>query len=243
MAESPSKEIKVEFLSDVTIGNHIVYTFNNMEKYLENATSYIAEGIDQNQFNIHIGYPEHFDVIKHKLEEAGYSRDQVQHVIFGDSDTFYGIDEAFNVKAISQNAGEILEPLFQEHRPIRAWGLVKWKPQDPKVLTQNLTLYEQEYDTLISQKEQIMSLCAYDEKTLPSELMNELLKTHEYHMTDTHLTYSHLYQKKPVQTPFISEQIELLNSEESEKINYEKLHLAGTWPQISPTYFAIRLRL
>ena len=48
---------------DLSAGRHIVYTYTDIEKYLENVTSFITEGIEKNQIVIYIDHSERLDMI------------------------------------------------------------------------------------------------------------------------------------------------------------------------------------
>ena len=219
---------KVNFTTNIELsaGCHIVYTYTDLNHYLENTLSYITEGLDKDQIVIYIDKPDRYKYIMEKLKHANYSEEQLNEIIFADTDDFYETHDVFNMNQVMANFMDILEPHLKD-RVIRTWGFVTWKEQNQISLTARLKLYECGCDSFVSELENFISVCAYDGFTLPSSILCEILQAHEYHMTDTHLTTSNLYKKKPVLFPAISEQIKLEKAAQDQVIRSEKLSIAG----------------
>lgn len=219
---------KVNFTTNIELsaGCHIVYTYTDLNHYLENTLSYITEGLDKDQIVIYIDKPDRYKYIMEKLKHANYSEEQLNEIIFADTDDFYETHDVFNMNQVMANFMDILEPHLKD-RVIRTWGFVTWKEQNQNSLMARLKLYECGCDSFVSELENFISVCAYDGFTLPSSILCEILQAHEYHMTDTHLTTSNLYKKKPVLFPAISEQIKLEKAAQDQVIRSEKLSIAG----------------
>lgn len=224
-----SKKIdkKIELTNNVYDSSHIIYTFSNMDQYLENAFAFMTEGLDKNEIVVHIGVPAHNQLMKERLDEAGYSQSQINRIVFYEINEVYGTDKCFDLNDVNDKAEEIYGPYLQDKRMIRTWSQVQWKEQDPQVLCPKLSIYEKGQDDIITERGNLISVCAYDAKTMPSHLLNDLLQSHEYHMTDTHLSRSHLYQKLPRKMESICKQMKLDTTVEKEKIRSEKLSMAG----------------
>ncbi|GGK03728.1 hypothetical protein GCM10007063_27570 [Lentibacillus kapialis] len=212
---------------DSSAGRHIVYTYTDIHKYLINATAFIAEGIEKNQIVIYIDQSNRFDIILQNLKNDGFSEDQINEVIFADSDEFYEVHETFNIDRINQNLAQLMGPYSNTEQNIRIWGSVVWKDQDQEILKSRMNLHEHNYDCFISENSNLFAVCAYDALTLPTSYMNVILQTHQFHMTDDDLSASHLYKKEPILLPEIQEQIRIAEAEENEVIRSEKLHIAG----------------
>lgn len=230
MTPSHGMERVVELTSNVYLsaGSHIVYTYTNMNAYFENAAYYLAEGIDKNQTVICIDRPEHLGYIKKTLEDGGYSKGQINRIIFADADDYFGAYGDFSIDYISRKCNQLLYPYLEKNRTVRAWGFMTWKnEQEPSTLWARVALHNKIHDAFTSEQNNYMSVCAYDGLTLPAFLLNELLRTHEYHLTDTELAPSHLYKRKSVRFPAISEQIKLEKAAQEKAIHSEKLSVAG----------------
>lgn len=226
-----SMERKVELTSHVHLsaGSHIVYTYTNMNEYLENAAYYIAEGIYKNQIIVYIDRLKHIESVKETLQAYGYSEGQVDQVIFADADDYFGAYEDFHIDHISQKYNELLSPYLQtQGRTVRAWAFMTWKDeQDPDTLWARVALHNKIHEAFASEQSNYMSVCAYDGLSMPAFLLNELLQTHEYHLTDTELAPSHLYKRQTVRFPTISGQIKLEKAAQDHFVHSEKVNVAG----------------
>src|SRR5699024_9454311 len=119
---------KVELTSTIYLssGSHILYTYTDMNKYLENAASYIAEGIAKDQTVIFIDQPERFDMVIEKLKNASYSEEKLKAIIFADLEKYFGTHEDFTIDQISRNLNQLFYPYLGKDRTIRLWGRMTW---------------------------------------------------------------------------------------------------------------------
>jgi nitrogen-specific signal transduction histidine kinase len=222
-----NKSVKLTNTIDLSTGCHIVYTYSAIDHYLENATSYLAEGLENNHVVICIDKPSHFKVIVENLKMSEYSEKKIEEIVFADTDEFYRTHDVFNVEHVFNNFSEVLHPFMNKNKTIRTWGNVTWKEQNKKTLQARLKEHEMGCDCFISETANIISVCAYDASALPSSILCDILKAHEYHMTDKVLAPSNLYKRKPVLFPSISEQIKLEKAAENQLVRSEKLSIAG----------------
>ncbi|TWI57932.1 ATP-binding protein [Halalkalibacter nanhaiisediminis] len=211
---------------NVSSGCHIIYTYSQIESYLDNATAFLAEGIDKRQVVIYIDTVDRFTIIKDKLKHEGYSAEHIENIIFEDSDDFYRTKDLFSINQILHYFTQVLDPYLKEKRTIRTWSDVRWKDQDEEALLKSLKKYECECDTYIG-KVRTISVCSYNGFKLPSAFLIDLLQSHEYHMTDKTLVPSSFYNKKQVLFPSISEQIRMEKATQDQLIRSEKLSIAG----------------
>ena len=210
---------------------HVVYTYTDRSKYIEHATSYVAEGLDKNHIILYVDQPTSFAAVKENLRNAGYTEEQMNHIYFVDTDMAYETHDNFNAEAVLKNLNDFFDPHIIEGNVLRGWGLVTWRPQNIKTLIPSVALHEQNFDDFFSRVAQItgnyINVCAYDSLSLSGSLLTELLQTHEYHMTDTNFLPSHLYKKQPVQFKGISTQLQFENELRSHDTRRDKLDITG----------------
>ena len=208
-------------------GRHIVYTYRDVQKYLENLLAFIVEGIEKEQLIICVDKKEYLDDLSNRLKDMGFTENQLSEVILANSADFYAVQETFNIEQININFAELIGPYFTATRETRIWGSVVWCDQDQEQLKTRMSLHEHNYDCFVSENPNVLAVCAYDALTLPASFMNAILQTHEFHMTDTDFAPSHLYRKEPVLLTRLSEQIKLEETKENELIRSEKLDMAS----------------
>lgn len=233
MAQLIKENRRVELTKGIEslLVGHVVYTYTDNSKYLEHATSYVAEGLDKNHIILYVDQPKSFASVKENLRNTGYSEDQMANIYFVDTDIAYETHENFNADAVLKNLNSFFDPHVKEGNVLRGWGLVTWRPQSKKTLIPSVALHEQNFDDFFSKVANItgnyINVCAYDGLSLSGSLLNELLQTHEYHMTDTNFLRSHLYNKGPVPFTGISQQLQFENELRSHDTRREKLDITG----------------
>ncbi|WP_176222281.1 ATP-binding protein [Tuberibacillus sp. Marseille-P3662] len=189
-------------MDSIESGAHILYTYNEVDKYIKNAANFIAEGIDQSQPIIFVDETELFQKISNSVLSLGYTQEDLDTIIFWDHNGFYIRNEGFNATYALESLSEIFDPVTNQGITIRSWGHVAWREHEH--LLPQLRIYEYGCDQFIHDH-QTISICAYNGLTTPSYIQNELLKTHIYFMTDDEMCLSPLYKKKHLGFPSISE--------------------------------------
>ncbi|PID21142.1 hypothetical protein CSV61_09980 [Sporosarcina sp. P3] len=210
---------------------HVVYTYTDIDKYIEHATSYVAEGLDENHVVLYVDRLENFTIIKENLRNMGFSKNQIDRIHFIDTNVAYNTHEDFNAETIVKVASETINFHAKEGSTIRGWGLMTWRPQNIKTLTPSIVIHEKNFDDLFSKIANItanyIQVCAYDSVSLTGSLLIELLRTHEYHMTDTNFSPSHVYKKEPVRFTGLSEQLQFEKELRSHDTRRDKLDMTG----------------
>jgi nitrogen-specific signal transduction histidine kinase len=229
MEKINEKKRKVSLTNEIELsaGSHILYTYMEEERYLENALSFISEGIDKKQVVLYSDNGERLDQIKLSLQSKGYSDDQIQKVIFININHYYKSEDGFHISEVFDSFNDLLTPYLDEHKTIRTWGMIDWEQQSDSTFLPQLRIHESKCDCLINGPKNIITVCAYDITQWSAVILTELLKTHEYHMTDETLTPSHLYHKKSVIFPSISEQLKLEKAAHGQLLQSEKMSIAG----------------
>ena len=216
---------------DSLLVGHVVYTYTDHNKYIEHATSYVAEGLDKGHIILYVDRPQSFASVKENLRHAGYSEEQLKHIYFVDTDIAYETHENFNAEAVLKNLNDFFDPHVKDGNVLRGWGLVTWRPQSNTTLIPSVALHEQNFDDFFSRVASItgnyINVCAYDSLSLSGSLLIDLLQTHEYHMTDTDFLRSHLYTKELVPFTGISQQLQFENELRNHDTRREKLDITG----------------
>src|SRR5699024_6371800 len=126
------------------------YTYTDHNKYIEHATSYVAEGLDKGHIILYVDRPQSFASVKENLRHAGYSEEQLKHIYFVDTDIAYETHENFNAEAVLKNLNDFFDPHVKDGNVLRGWGLVTWRPQSNTTLIPSVALHEQNFDDFFS---------------------------------------------------------------------------------------------
>lgn len=200
------------------MGTHIIYMFNQSEKYFANAVDFVTKGLDAGDTIFVIEEESTYIEIQCRLLEKGYSTTIIDSIIFESSSKFYrtNTNNDNSAKLTFEKLNEILSRHWLPKKKLRIWG---------QVLFQNFSLYElREYekrcDNLLYGKN-VLTVCSYNGLLMPAYFQNEMLKVHEYVMVDDQIERSPFYDRKNVVSLSESE-VELLRSLEEENLNLKK---------------------
>ncbi|MCI3927052.1 MEDS domain-containing protein [Paenibacillus sp. TRM 82003] len=194
---------------NVQSGSHILYFQNDPEGFLQNAVSFIKTGIALEQYIVFIESAEWYGRIRAQLETM-YEEHVLNHYLhYVDRDEFYRTHEHFHFERVLKNLNEVIQPYLQLERDVRLWGHVdlQWRSD----ALEQVHRYECEADLAINEMG-YLTVCVYDAATVSAAVQNELLKSHEYLMTDDALVLSNLYKHKRqsmLSFPTLSVQAEL----------------------------------
>jgi two-component sensor histidine kinase len=212
---------------NVQNGSHILYFYGCLDKYIDNAVSFIRMGIILEQHSIFIDNEERFALVLQRLREEVAETELSKFVYFVDHEKFYRTYDDFHFEKILLNLNQIIEPYLQHKRNIRLWGHVDWKEQED--ILQKLHDYECKCDLTLSDLG-FLTVCAYDGTTVPAYIQIEMMKSHEYLLTDDVLVLSNLYKKKKdhsVMFPALSSQIELESEMDLYKQKLDFVHVVS----------------
>lgn len=187
----PTKTIALMEQVDITNGAHILYFYNDPEAYIKNAVSFLKIGLMHGDYVVLIDSSENYALIKAKLDEV-LSLSEWERFQYIDHQRFYSDYGSLHVRNVIQNFNDLFNPLLLKGHSIRSWGHVHWTDQED--IAEQLSLYEHQCELTIPEI-QLLGVCIYDGKLVPAHIQNEMLRTHEYFMTDTTFTKSMLYEK------------------------------------------------
>jgi len=180
---------------NVPTGAHILYFYSDSDQYFHNATSFVRKGIELGQVVLFLETTATFEAIRPQLIQECGERSVRTYLRHFDRDEFYRTYEDFHYERILENLEELLEPHLRQGQDLRLWGHVDWKNDLNGDLVSKLHEYECKADLALDELG-YLTVCAYDAMKVPAAIQNELLKSHEYLMTDESLVHSNLYRHK-----------------------------------------------
>ncbi|KGX84298.1 ATP-binding protein [Pontibacillus marinus] len=204
----------------ITNGTHILYTSTDPEKYLENATSFISSGLSLGQAVVFIDEPHIFNTITEQLIHKGFDQEKVASILFSDRHEFYTSNDIFDIDTVISSFSPLLTPFLQEGIPIRTWGKVKWCANQACFMDL-IKKYEMNVDDFVNEMN-TFSVCAYDGEELPASLQMELMKHHQYIMSDNEFVSSSFYENERL-SPSIMHDTKQYETIENLHTQYSKL--------------------
>jgi two-component sensor histidine kinase len=203
---------------EVNNGSHILYFYNSEQQYIENAVSFIlsAKSLNQKVFFIE---SEYFCLEVYNRLAAHFSDDEEmnQTVQYINNYEFYQAYGDFKFERVLGNLKEMVQPYVDGKISFKLWGHVDWKHGQANI-KEKLHCYESEADLTLSEIGH-MTVCCYNGNDVPANVMTQLLKSHEYFMTDTELVRSNLYKQT---TDVVFPSLTLQNELESELDFYKR---------------------
>ncbi|PTL40105.1 ATP-binding protein [Alkalicoccus saliphilus] len=188
-------------------GAHILYMFDDEERYMEHTVNYVTEGMLKREKIIIVESRSFLEKVKEKLLEKGMPEKKLKTITYVENDDLYSSDTDFNASKSYENLLKLLEPNFMDNVTTRIWGQVLVQGN----AISELRKYECACDELLGEKH-VISVCSYNALTCSSFIQNEMLKVHEYFMTDEQI----------VKSPFYNEDY-LLEFAESDKKKLKKI--------------------
>ncbi|KAB7667130.1 MEDS domain-containing protein [Bacillus sp. B1-b2] len=171
--------------------SHIFYSFEVIEQYIEDAIFFAIHGIKKGEYILFIENDRLFPLIYKKLELKldKYELEKIHHI---NSLDFYFFNDDFHTPTIIKYFSNYLSPFLTNNKLIRTWAHVEWG--NAKEIIKKIEEFEMEADRFVSE-EKLLSVCAYDKGRLSNEMINSLMKSHQYYMTDyeIHPTYQKLH--------------------------------------------------
>ncbi len=172
-------------------GGHILYMFNETKQYIQNAISFICEGIEREEAIFVIESDEMITSIKKHLSKKNLHDEQLNTIIYINNHEFYFKGELFNYNESGGKLINLIQPYLNSGYQIRSWGQVPVPSGDP---IKRLVSHECSCDEFISEN-RVISVCCYNGLTTPAYVQNELLKSHTHLITDDEYNRSPFYRK------------------------------------------------
>lgn len=168
-------------------GGHIYYSFTNIDNYLENAVSYIVDGIGNDEHILLVENDRNIRLINRMLSTK-LNKVQLQQVHFMNNFDFYFSNGDFHPHTVFQHFVRNVEPYLKGNVVVRTWGLIEWKCE--LAFMDQVEEYEKKLDSFLKTKENIISVCAYDANRTPECLREALMRCHDVLMSDDEFIYT-----------------------------------------------------
>lgn len=178
-------------LVSVSTGGHILYLYDDVDAYADNASAYLISSVRNGDLAILIDSAERIDRIR-SLALPALSAEEHERIVYVDADRFYDTTESFHYKKVIENFGESLKSYLGQASGIRTWTHVAWK-SEPRV-ERELSVFEDFADRNVNGM-RLVSVCAYRAGSISASLQVKMLRTHDYVMTDEELSSTDLTGK------------------------------------------------
>lgn len=195
-----NKIVPLTNLIDLKNHGHILYTYNKVDNYIENAISYIVSGIDQGHHIIMIESKDTYEHMKVILKGM-LTQDALECIHFLDNYEFYRLYDDFHCDLIVSHFSDVITHFQEKHITVRTWANVCWN--DEREIESKLESFEKTADQCVRHSN-LISVCAYNGNKITASLQNSMLKSHEYIMTDQELVKSYFYKNNSVPLPSLT---------------------------------------
>ncbi|MDV2682831.1 ATP-binding protein [Alkalihalophilus lindianensis] len=173
-------------------GAHIYYSFNEKQKYMNQARDFLSYGLTYGYKIIFIDEQSVYQEVMNQLSDL-YPSETFKDIYFYECEEFYFSNYRFDASRNSAQLSAIVGPLLENGERVMTWGQVTYENHEE--LLEELRMYEINCDLFINTKG-LISVCAYNGLTTAAYIQIELLKTHEYFMTDDDFSTSTMYHEK-----------------------------------------------
>ncbi|MBD8015993.1 MEDS domain-containing protein [Microbacterium sp. APC 3898] len=161
-------------------GVHIFYYVEELERYIDNAVSYIVSGIEHGDQVLFVESERLYPIIFKRVKDL-VSEEQLKNIHFVNNFTFYWRKGNFHPPTILAYFSDLVSPFMEENLSFRTWGHVEWR--DETEIKQKIKEYESAVDQLVPQIKAV-SVCAYDAPRVSDSLKEILMNSHKFLMTD-----------------------------------------------------------
>ncbi|MEK3853826.1 MEDS domain-containing protein [Cytobacillus sp. FSL H8-0458] len=180
-------ELLIDLIDDLqkSNGGHILYHYDQMDCYIQNAVSYITAGIRGGGHVLLVENDRNYFLIDKELTNF-FGEEELSRVHFMNNFDFYYSNGNFNPDTVFNFFLKHIQPYLDSSPKIFTWGLVEWG--NVKDYIPLVEQYEKSLCKAVSEHGMI-SLCAYDNRSTPPELKENLMRCHDVLITDREYKY------------------------------------------------------
>lgn len=164
-------------------GAHIFYSFSDEEKYIHNALTYLTVAIEQGNHIMLIENDRLMPLIE-KSFPSTFGKEHIERIHKMNNYDFYCYRRNFNKDTVLSYLKEMIAPYLENNIQILTWAHVEWRDQED--IFRTIGKYEKEVENLLRQTN-LINICSYDSNRIPDSLMEALMDSHDYFMTDDSL--------------------------------------------------------
>ncbi|MBM7097479.1 MULTISPECIES: MEDS domain-containing protein [Alteribacter] len=172
-------------------GGHIFYKFNDSEAYLNNAVTFILEGVNAGDDVAVIESERIMPALQSKLNEV-LTEKQQKKIHYMNNFQFYLFNGNFHIHKVQNYFSRLIEPYEGEIPGIRTWAHVEWG--EDSELQDEVAKFEEIADEMVSENK-LISVCAYSADRICEKIEDRLQRCHPFLMTDNNLVPCERYKK------------------------------------------------
>ncbi|MGE7590931.1 MEDS domain-containing protein [Peribacillus sp. NPDC101480] len=168
---------------------HVLYSYNEMEHYLNQVLSYIQDGIMAGDYVILVENDRIYPIIQKELSTR-LTEDQMEFLHFVNNFDFYCSSGSYHPPAIEEYFNKMVQPYVENKISFRSWAHVEWA-----TLEEPLHIIE-EFERTVDEAVNLLSfplICAYKGDRMPDYLKTILLETHPYVLKDDEIIICEQY--------------------------------------------------
>ncbi|WP_171050982.1 MEDS domain-containing protein [Bacillus sp. BHET2] len=169
--------------------NHVLYSYHDRKRYLENAMAYILEGIETGDSVVLIENERNLNELLNRLNDLLTSKQLKKIHVISNFD-FYQSSGSYHPPAIYEQLTKSINPFLENDISFRSWTNVEWgRLEDPAPI---IEWFEKETDKAVHEHN-LTIVCAYEAARMPDHLEEALKKSHGHVMSDEDIVPSTVY--------------------------------------------------
>ncbi|YCA45673.1 MEDS domain-containing protein [Bacillus sp. JZ8] len=169
---------------------HVLYSYNEMNIYINQVVDYIKDGVCAGHYVILIENDRIYPLINKQLSTL-LTKDQMKLVHRINNFDFYYSSGSYHPPSIENYFNKMIQPYVENKISFRSWAHVEWATmQDPLHLIED---FEKIVDEAVNQLS-FPLICAYKGERMPEYLKKILLETHPYILVEDDFIVSDQYQ-------------------------------------------------
>ena len=161
---------------------HVLYSYNEMDSYLQQVLSIIQDGIAAGDYVILIENDRMHPVIMKELSTRLTKEQQMKFLHFVNSFDFYRSSGSYHPLAIEEYFAKTVQPYVENKLSFRSLAHVEWASMFEKIVDKAVNLLS------------FPLICACEGKRMPDYLKTILMETHPYVLLEDDFIVSEEYQ-------------------------------------------------
>jgi len=180
------REASVELAKQIgqTKGAHVFYSYNQLESYIENAVSFIVQGLAQGERVLFVENRRISPMVFKELQNS-LSEKEMEGIHFINNFDFYWRNGNFHPPTILAHFKKATDVFVENDLAFRTWGHIEWGHEQD--ILNEIELYEKNVGSEVEGRNAI-SVCAYNASHVSDDLRRRLIACHGYLMTDDSIT-------------------------------------------------------
>ncbi|WP_153732096.1 MEDS domain-containing protein [Sporosarcina obsidiansis] len=170
---------------------HVLYSYENLNKYVDQAVTYIEDGVKAGEYTIIIENERIYPLIQKELSKR-ITKEQMPFVHFVNNFHFYYSSGSYHPPAIVNYFEQTVQRYVENKLSFRSWAHVEWATmKGPLHIIKELEIIIDEAVNELS----FPLICAYAKERMPDYLLTLLLETHPLVLINDELILSNQYLK------------------------------------------------